>query len=96
MLRLYSYYRSSTSYRVRIALNLKNLEYDISPINLLKNEHESEIMAIKSEHKTEIDKITNKHKIEIDKIANEQESELIRIRHRLTDLEYASTEYPRI
>jgi len=42
MLRLYSYYRSSTSYRVRIALNLKNLEYDISPINLLKNEHESE------------------------------------------------------
>lgn len=41
MLRLYSYYRSSTSYRVRIALNLKKLEYVISPINLLKNEHKS-------------------------------------------------------
>jgi len=41
MLKLYSYYRSSTSYRTRIALNLKKLEYDIVPINLLKNEQNS-------------------------------------------------------
>ena len=34
---LYSYYRSSASYRVRIALNLKGLEYEIRPVHLLKN-----------------------------------------------------------
>lgn len=36
MIKLYSYYRSSSSYRVRIALNLKNLDYDIVPVNLIK------------------------------------------------------------
>jgi maleylacetoacetate isomerase len=39
---LYSYWRSSCSYRVRIALNLKNIKYDIKPINLLKSEQISE------------------------------------------------------
>ena len=34
-LALYSYYRSSAAYRVRIALNLKNLDYAIHPVNLL-------------------------------------------------------------
>ncbi len=34
---LYSYFRSSAAYRVRIALNLKNLEYEIYPVHLLKN-----------------------------------------------------------
>lgn len=33
-MRLYAYYRSSTSYRVRIALNLKGLDYDIVPVDL--------------------------------------------------------------
>ena len=37
-MKLYSYYRSSASYRVRIALNLKGLHADILPVNLLKNE----------------------------------------------------------
>ena len=39
---LYSYWRSSCSYRVRIALNLKNIKYDIKPINLLKSEQTSD------------------------------------------------------
>ena len=34
-LALYSYYRSSAAYRVRIALNLKNLDYVIHPVNLV-------------------------------------------------------------
>ena len=37
-MRLYAYHRSSTSYRVRIALNLKGLDYEIVPVNLLKSE----------------------------------------------------------
>ena len=31
---LYDYYRSSACYRVRIALNLKRIEYEARPINL--------------------------------------------------------------
>jgi maleylacetoacetate isomerase len=35
-LRLYSYWRSSAAYRVRIALNLKGLRYETAPIHLLR------------------------------------------------------------
>lgn len=42
MLKLYSYFRSSTSYRVRIALNLKGIEYETIPVNLLKGEQGGE------------------------------------------------------
>ena len=34
---LYNYYRSSTSYRVRIALELKKLSYAYKPVHLLNN-----------------------------------------------------------
>src|ERR1700712_5548202 len=34
---LYSYYRSTSSYRVRIALELKGLEYEIHPVSLVAN-----------------------------------------------------------
>ncbi|XP_068647914.1 glutathione S-transferase zeta class-like [Aristolochia californica] len=37
-LQLYSYYRSSCSWRVRVALNLKGLKYEYKPVNLLKGE----------------------------------------------------------
>jgi maleylacetoacetate isomerase len=40
-MKLYSYYRSSAAYRVRIALNIKQIEYKIEPVNLLKKEHKS-------------------------------------------------------
>mgnify|MGYP002625562172 CR=1 FL=1 len=36
-IQLYSYYRSSASYRVRIALLLKNLEYEYIPVHLVKD-----------------------------------------------------------
>jgi len=42
MMRLHGYFRSSTSYRVRIALNLKELEYETVPVNLLKGEQRGE------------------------------------------------------
>jgi maleylacetoacetate isomerase len=35
-IRLYSYWRSSASYRVRIALNLKQLKHEVVPVNLVK------------------------------------------------------------
>ncbi|TXG88749.1 MAG: maleylacetoacetate isomerase [Rhodocyclaceae bacterium] len=37
MLKLYTYFRSSAAYRVRIALNLKNLEYEAIPVHLVKD-----------------------------------------------------------
>ncbi len=36
-MKIYSYFRSSASYRVRIALNLKGLAYDIVPVHLLRD-----------------------------------------------------------
>lgn len=38
---LFSYYRSTSSYRVRIALALKGLEYQALPVNLLKGEQQA-------------------------------------------------------
>ncbi|KAI4302862.1 hypothetical protein MLD38_038561 [Melastoma candidum] len=40
-LKLYNYWRSSCSHRVRIALNLKGIEYEYVPVNLLKGENHS-------------------------------------------------------
>ena len=36
-LRLYSYWRSSAAYRVRIGLNLKGLKYEVAPVHLLRD-----------------------------------------------------------
>jgi maleylacetoacetate isomerase/maleylpyruvate isomerase len=42
---LYNYFRSSASYRVRIALALKGLAYDYKPVHLVKNEQLAESYA---------------------------------------------------
>lgn len=47
-MKLFGYYRSSTSYRLRIALNLKGLEYDIAPVNLVKSEQRSDAFAARN------------------------------------------------
>jgi maleylpyruvate isomerase len=36
-MKLYSYFRSSAAYRVRIALNLKGLSYEYAPVHLLRD-----------------------------------------------------------
>jgi len=36
-MKLYTYFRSSAAYRVRIALNLKGLEYEAVPVHLLRD-----------------------------------------------------------
>lgn len=48
-MKLYSYFRSSAAYRVRIALNLKGLSYEMAPIHLTKDggrQHTPEYRAI--------------------------------------------------
>ena len=44
-MQLYNYFRSSASYRVRIALALKGLAYDYMPVHLTKNEQFQESYA---------------------------------------------------
>jgi maleylpyruvate isomerase len=49
MLQLYSYFRSSAAYRVRIALKLKGLPYSYVPVHLLKDggqQHSSEYQRV--------------------------------------------------
>jgi maleylacetoacetate isomerase len=49
MIKLYSYFRSSTSFRVRIVLNLKKLSYEIIPVHLLKDggqQHSASYLAL--------------------------------------------------
>ena len=41
-MKLHNYFRSSASYRVRIALALKGLSYDYLPVHLVRNEQLSE------------------------------------------------------
>ena len=36
-MKLYTYWRSSCSWRVRIALNLKGLDYELHPVHLVKD-----------------------------------------------------------
>ena len=39
---LHDYFRSSAAYRVRIALNLKGVDYDRQPVNLVEGAQKSE------------------------------------------------------
>jgi maleylacetoacetate isomerase/maleylpyruvate isomerase len=48
--KLYSYWRSSAAYRVRIALNLKGLDYDIVPVSLHPDEAEHREKAYRSKN----------------------------------------------
>lgn len=41
MMKLYNYFRSSASFRVRIALNLKGLEYEYIPVHIARGDHKT-------------------------------------------------------
>ena len=40
-MKLYNYFRSSASFRVRIALEIKGLDYEYVPVHLVKGEHKN-------------------------------------------------------
>jgi maleylacetoacetate isomerase len=44
-MKLYNYFRSSASFRVRIALNLKGLPYDYVPVHIARGEHKAAAYA---------------------------------------------------
>lgn len=50
MIRLYTYWRSSAAYRVRLALNLKGLEYESVPVSLVPgvSEQRSDAYRVKN------------------------------------------------
>jgi maleylacetoacetate isomerase len=54
MLQLYSYFRSSASYRVRIALNLKGLPYTTVPVHLLHGGGEQHAQAYQAINPAEL------------------------------------------
>ncbi len=47
-MKLYAYWRSSSAWRVRIALNLKGIDHDIVSIDLLAGEHRSAEHLVRS------------------------------------------------
>lgn len=47
-MKLYTYFRSSAAYRVRIALNLKGLAYEAAPIHLVRGGGEQKTEAYKA------------------------------------------------
>ena len=52
-MRLYSYWRSTAAYRVRIALNMKGLEYETVPVHLLEDggqQHAPDYAALNPSH----------------------------------------------
>ncbi|PHR00060.1 MAG: maleylacetoacetate isomerase [Marinosulfonomonas sp.] len=52
-MRLYSYWRSTAAYRVRIALNMKGLAYETIPVHLLANggqQHAPDYVALNPSH----------------------------------------------
>jgi maleylacetoacetate isomerase len=57
MPRLYSYFRSSAAYRVRIALNLKGIAFETVPIHLTKDggrQHSAEFRAVNPQQRVPV------------------------------------------
>jgi maleylacetoacetate isomerase len=48
VLKLYSFWRSSASYRVRIALKLKNVDYEYAPVHLTRDGGEQNLPAYRA------------------------------------------------
>lgn len=83
-MQLYGYFRSSASYRVRIALNLKALNYEQIPVHLVKNGGEQF-----SEHY----KTINPESL-VPALLDMHEGQEVAISQSLAILEYLEEKYP--
>lgn len=79
-IRLYTYFRSSCAYRVRIALHLKGLSFESIPIHLLKNGGEQNSTAFKK-----INPLAQVPSLEIDNLT---------ISQSIAILEFLEEKYP--
>ncbi len=46
-MKLYTYFRSSAAYRVRIALNLKNIPHELVGVNLLNRSNKVKVTPVR-------------------------------------------------
>lgn len=85
---LYAYWRSSCSWRVRIVLNLKNIKYEIKPINLLKGEQ-------RSAEYSEINSFKKVPSLVFDKYENGETTKVV-LQESIAICEFLEENYPEV
>ncbi|WP_371377268.1 maleylacetoacetate isomerase [Thalassotalea aquiviva] len=80
MIKLYGYWRSSAAYRVRLALNLKGLEYQSQSVHLVKNGGEQHLEDYKELNPNQL-------------VPTLQDGDFI-LNQSLTIIEYLEQKYP--
>ncbi|MDP9001150.1 MAG: maleylacetoacetate isomerase [Myxococcota bacterium] len=83
-MRLYSYYRSSASYRVRIGLSLKGLAFEYVPVNLVNSGGEQHSEAHKRKNPME----------QVPVLEWEEEGRTVCLAQSVAILEYLDERYP--
>ncbi|MCG9628116.1 maleylacetoacetate isomerase [Vibrio mediterranei] len=82
---LYDYWRSSAAYRVRIALNLKELPYKSIPVHLVKDGGE--------QHKAEFSTINASELVPVLRVPDSEGNEML-LNQSLTIIDYLDDHYP--
>ncbi len=81
-MKLYGYWRSSCSWRVRIALNLKGLRYEYIPVNLLEGEQNGDAYRAISPYGT------------VPTLEAEESGATVRFQQSMAILEYLEERHP--
>lgn len=85
-MQLYGYFRSSASYRVRIALNLKGLDYEQVPVHLVKNGGEQFSESFRAINPESL----------VPALVDEHEGNQLALSQSLAIIEYLEEKYPAI